>query len=337
MTGLPEGYVSLSDIEMDYYPYIDTGVVPDLETEIDISFEYPTNVAVPDEMQYLLGVRRGERNYEFALYWYVVSAERSYFRLGFGDRYINFPPTEIYGHHNIRFGLNRAVIDGVEYKNFGEGAFSAGRTLTIGGVKSAGTVMQSYFGILSSCRIYQGGVLIRDFEPCLNKLEIAGLWDKVDGKFYGNAGDGAIRKGIEVKKPFPLNFIRYRTEEDVLERNVIGTYNASDLNRVAEGARIIHDMLYSLGYNRTPRVPDRVWTVNEIPRESELRAHHEAVIGQDVLNYAKIKHLLPVSLSRLDHEGANRIERFIHDTYFAAKNIPEGYIFSGEIYGGEDF
>mgnify|MGYP003306083388 CR=1 FL=1 len=138
-------------------------------------------------------------------------------------------------------------------------------------------------------------------------------------------------------KLFPDNLITDRTADDVLAKNERGTYNASDLNRVADGARILRGMLYALGYNRTPPIPERVWVTDEIPRESELAAYHKAVIAQDVLNYAKTKHLLPLSLSRMDHEGANNIERFLHDTYHAALNIPEGYIFSGEIYGGEDF
>ena len=137
-------------------------------------------------------------------------------------------------------------------------------------------------------------------------------------------------------KTFPDNLITDRTMADVLAKNERGTYNASDLNRVADGARILRGMLYALGYNRTPAIPDKVWETNEIPRASALAAHHEAVIGQDVLRYAQNKHPLPVSLAGLDHEGANNIERFLCDTYSAAKNIPEGYIFSGEIYGGND-
>ena len=138
-------------------------------------------------------------------------------------------------------------------------------------------------------------------------------------------------------KTFPDNLITDRSEADVKAGNERGTYNASDLNRVADAARRIREILYALGYNRTPAIPDRIWTVNEIPRESELRAHHEAVIGQDVLNYAKKKHPLPGTLSNLGIDGANNIERFIYDTYFAAERIPTGYIFSGEIYGGENF
>jgi hypothetical protein len=138
-------------------------------------------------------------------------------------------------------------------------------------------------------------------------------------------------------KLFPDNLITDRTEADVKAKNERGTYNASDLNRVADGARRVREMLYAFGYNRTPAIPDKVWQINEIPRVSVLRAHHEAVIAQDVLNYAEKKHPLPESLARLGYEGANNIERMILDTYSAAKRIPEGYIFSGEIYGGEDF
>ena len=38
------------------------------------------------------------------------------------------------------------------------------------------------------CRIYDNGVLVRDYKPCLYNGE-AGLWDSVEGKFYGNANN----------------------------------------------------------------------------------------------------------------------------------------------------
>lgn len=136
-------------------------------------------------------------------------------------------------------------------------------------------------------------------------------------------------------KNFPENLITDRSESDVAQKNSRGTYNASDLNRVASAAKTIHDMLHLLGYNSTPEIPAKTWEINEIPGVSALAAHHNAVIGQDVLHYAAKKHPLPESLQNLNYEGANNIERFLRDTYYAAKRIPEAYVYSGEVFGGE--
>ena len=39
---------------------------------------------------------------------------------------------------------------------------------------------------LMACTLTQGGVRVRDFVPCRNAAGEAGLWDKVEGQFYGN-------------------------------------------------------------------------------------------------------------------------------------------------------
>ena len=48
---------------------------------------------------------------------------------------------------------------------------------------------------LKSCKIYDGETLVRDFIPVLNENEEPGLWDRVNGVFYGNDGTGEFLYG----------------------------------------------------------------------------------------------------------------------------------------------
>lgn len=48
---------------------------------------------------------------------------------------------------------------------------------------------------LHSCKIWNDGVLIRDYIPYQNKLGDVGLWDKVNSVFYGNFGTGKFIAG----------------------------------------------------------------------------------------------------------------------------------------------
>lgn len=48
---------------------------------------------------------------------------------------------------------------------------------------------------LHSCKIWNDGVLIRDYIPYQNKLGDVGLWDKVNSVFYGNFGTGKFMAG----------------------------------------------------------------------------------------------------------------------------------------------
>lgn len=132
------------------------------------------------------------------------------------------------------------------------------------------------------------------------------------------------------------DLITDRTEADVATRTRKGVYNASDLNRVAAAAEYVHDILSDLGY-RVPDQPKRTWFMNEIPDKNEIEAHHSAVVGLDVINYAKNKIILPPSLEKLTHEHANNIEKFLLMCGEAAERIPQAYIYSDEIYGGENY
>lgn len=42
------------------------------------------------------------------------------------------------------------------------------------------------------CQIYDNGTLVRDFIPAKDEVGNAGLYDKVEGKFYYNAGTGSF-------------------------------------------------------------------------------------------------------------------------------------------------
>lgn len=52
---------------------------------------------------------------------------------------------------------------------------------------------------LHSCKIWDDGVLIRDYIPYQNKLGDTGLWDKVNSVFYGNFGTGKFTAGPTVE------------------------------------------------------------------------------------------------------------------------------------------
>ena len=57
-----------------------------------------------------------------------------------------------------------------------------------------------YFGKIKlySCEIYDGSTLVRDFIPCKNPSGAVGLYDTVNGTFYGNSGTGAFTAGAEI-------------------------------------------------------------------------------------------------------------------------------------------
>lgn len=125
-----------------------------------------------------------------------------------------------------------------------------------------------------------------------------------------------------------------RTAEDVAARNAKGTYSAADLNRVASAVGYVREMLDSYGYS-VPQAPKSDWAVNDIPRASEMQAHIDSVRGLDVIRYAKEKIPLPGTMEKLDFRAANNIEKFLIAAGEAAEKIPDSWMYSGEIFGGE--
>ena len=68
---------------------------------------------------------------------------------------------------------------------------------------------------LYNCSIYDNGVLIRNFIPCKDTSGTVGLYDLVNGQFYGNAGTGSFTAGAESQFDVPIK-IKYPTEIQVL-------------------------------------------------------------------------------------------------------------------------
>lgn len=267
------------------------------------------------------------------------------------------------------------------------------------------------------CRLYENSIAVRDFIPCINPAGEVGMWDTVNGVFYGNIGSGSFTAGevIITTPDTPQNLtadsiagtntltwdesanaegyrvyengvlicdttetlltaasesysvkiysvtaynsdgesdpamirvytsgsrdvlddlITDRTLADVTGRTKKGAYNASDVNRVSDAAQRVKMLLSPLGYS-TADVSDYRWSSNEVPTAEEMTAYYRSAAGQDVLNYAAAKEKLPGSVKNLDYTGANVIEMMLRLTGRAAERIPEGYIYSGEIYGGD--
>lgn len=70
--------------------------------------------------------------------------------------------------------------------------FTCSGSLFVFGRMSNGTLYTSSPFKLYSCRIYDADVLVRDFVPCVNSQGEAGLYDRVNHKFYGNVADSGV-------------------------------------------------------------------------------------------------------------------------------------------------
>lgn len=125
----------------------------------------------------------------------------SVFQIGIGDGFYN-GPSPISGTY-YDFDLSNAYND--FYLSIDGNNQSLSVAATASNNYSTNTLylldVSGYSGFESTaaklyyCKIYVDGILVRDFYPCFDKNGVPCLYDKVDEKYYYNAGTGAFTAG----------------------------------------------------------------------------------------------------------------------------------------------
>lgn len=91
-------------------------------------------------------------------------------------------------------------------------------------------------------KIYVGGTLVRDFVPCKNPSGAVGLYDTVNGTFYGNSGTGVFTAGPEISV---LEDREWRESD---------TARLSQWRQYLANVQALRDAYYTLG--ETGQLPD---------------------------------------------------------------------------------
>lgn len=101
--------------------------------------------------------------------------------------------------HVIDKNKETTTIDGTA-QSYTNAEFQAPCNLTLFGVNTNGTFDTNQYAPMRvfSCQIWDNGTLIRQYAPCIDPNGAVGLYDVVEGKFYGNAGTGTFVAGDEL-------------------------------------------------------------------------------------------------------------------------------------------
>lgn len=102
--------------------------------------------------------------------------------------------SSIYGRHTLVRNQNKTSLDGGTETVSTYSTFQISDTIPLCCYKAADTGALSGFAAIRiySCKIYDAGILVRDYVPYRRANGEVGLWDKVGSKFYGNVGSGAF-------------------------------------------------------------------------------------------------------------------------------------------------
>lgn len=177
---LPEGYTQVRYIQSSGTQYIDTDFLPNQNTRVLIQTYCPLNSG---SLCGAIGTGGSPR--------YGVYVGNNY-RNDYNTSTLNGSTTNITTKFLLDKNKNVQTVNGVSSTATYD-QFSVDKPLYLFAFNEWGTA--NYFGSgikIYSCLLYNNDVLIRDFVPCLNEDEEAGLYDLVEGKFYGNAGTGTF-------------------------------------------------------------------------------------------------------------------------------------------------
>lgn len=184
---LPEGYAEVQYIQSSGTQYVDTGFKPNQDSRVIIK---------------LSTSETGSHTVFGADIDWVDNG----FALGVGFTHYGKETGTISGlnngsPHEVDFNKNIISMDGSTVLTMGASTFSVPHNLALFANNRAGGIQEKTTMALYYCRIYDGNTIIRDYIPCKNAGGAVGLYDLVDGKFYGNAGTGSFTAGPVVERP----------------------------------------------------------------------------------------------------------------------------------------
>ena len=104
-----------------------------------------------------------------------------------------------------------------------------------------------------------------------------------------------------------------------------GAYNCTDLNRVQSAVRYLQERFAGVGYS-VELSETKTWALQDVPTLADLAEY---------LALLKTTPAVPDTMVGLTYVKANHIEQILLDVDRLLSNMIAGFIYSGDIFGGE--
>ena len=209
-SGLPAGYTALQYIESTGTQYIDLGVKGNGNNKVDVTFRYHTATSASGSGR-VFGSRTNSSSNAFAIgssSGVVGATGNKVFWCYDAQAFfvIDNPTFPIDDWQNVIFSATEHKLNGTSYgDDYNVVEFETPQNLKLFGFDNSGTIGKGYVDI-SSCKLWDNGVLIRDLVPAKNASGVIGMYDKVNNVFYTNADESedAFVAGPNATDPITL-------------------------------------------------------------------------------------------------------------------------------------
>lgn len=195
---LPTGYTELENISNTSASYIDTGYIPNTDTQLSIIANIHRGTT---SWQTLFGARDAVNpgGTEYAFFVRLNDNYNFYPRIT-GDQY-TYMPSQTYDE-KIRININNTTVtitrqDGSSYSYTQTGSLSnLSTTLAVFALHNQTGYVDNGIIDLYSFKIYENNTIVKDFVPCKrNSDDAIGLIDIINNAFYTNLGTGTFAAG----------------------------------------------------------------------------------------------------------------------------------------------
>ena len=192
---LPDGYTQVQYIESSGTQYIDTGFKPNQDTRVVMDAQITASSLRTHAV--IFGCRTTATTGMFALGYAGHKSPQS-FRSDYGSDQKSFEASvALNKRHMFDKSKSACAIDSNSVTNAAS-TFQVECNLFLFANNDAGAMNNATPMRLYSCRIYDGGSLVRDFVPCRNSGGTVGLYDMAGAVFYSGSGSGAFTAGSTV-------------------------------------------------------------------------------------------------------------------------------------------
>lgn len=173
-------------IESSGTQYIDTGFKPNNNTRVVMNLLYTGSENISNEF----GAWNSSNNASFICL--TTGQNNLYPFYGNASQTVSVDRT---ARHTVDMDKNVVKMNGTTMITFNQMSFQCTYPMFLCCFNNAGATENMTSMRIYSCQIYDNGTLVRDFWPCYDPEGVACLYDKVEKKYYYNAGSGEFIAG----------------------------------------------------------------------------------------------------------------------------------------------
>lgn len=186
---LPSGYTKCNYIQSSTTAYFNTNYVPTHNTRVVLKCKILEVTA----NGWVFGSRTSSQANQFDLFCETGGVS---WRVGIGNKQTMIGAGTFLGEYTFDISKDGAYVNGVKTEvTYGE--FTGVQPIYLCGGNNGGNFFTGGHIIqqVEECQIYESGVLVHDYAPCMNMSGVYGLYDKNTGEFGGSSGSGAFTGG----------------------------------------------------------------------------------------------------------------------------------------------